>query len=103
MPRHPASAILGLMSETVQELLRRALKLPPSGRAELARELIASIEAGLDDGGAEDPAEVERAWREEIARRLEDVERGRVKLVSSKKVHGDVRRALARRHAKHRK
>ena len=52
------------MTSRAEELLREALKLPVSERADVAAELLAS----LDDAG-EDPAEVEAAWAAEIERR----------------------------------
>jgi hypothetical protein len=45
------------MTSRAQELLREALALPLAERADVAAELLAS----LDDAGAEDPAEVEAA------------------------------------------
>ncbi len=78
------------MIENVRDLLDRALKLPPSSRAELARELIGSLDAALVD---EDSAAVDEAWGAEIGRRLRVVKTGKAKLVSSKKAHADARRA----------
>ena len=52
-----------------QELLREALALPLDERADVAAELLAS----LDDAEAEDPAEVEAAWAAEIERRARRV------------------------------
>lgn len=54
------------MTHEAQELLERALKLPPLVRADLASRLFASLE----DEGGDDPAEVEKAWRDEIVRRV---------------------------------
>ena len=53
------------MSPRAQELLREAMALPVKERADLAAELLAS----LDDAAAEDPAEIEAAWAAEIERR----------------------------------
>ena len=53
------------MTSRAQELLREALSLPVNERADVAAELLAS----LDAAGAEDPVEVEAAWAAEIERR----------------------------------
>jgi putative addiction module component (TIGR02574 family) len=50
------------MSDRTAELLRKALELTTQERAELAAELIASVD------GAPDP-EAEEAWAQEIERR----------------------------------
>ena len=60
------------MSPRAQELLREAMALPVKERADLAAELLAS----LDDAAAEDPAEVEAAWAAEIERRARRVMAG---------------------------
>ena len=60
------------MTSRAQELLREALTLPVSERADVAAELLAS----LDDGSAEDPAEVEAAWAAEIEKRARRVMAG---------------------------
>ena len=63
------------MTHDTQELLRKALTLPDKERAELAGNLIASLDA------VQDP-DVDAAWQEEIARRLHEVQSGEVKTVS---------------------
>ena len=57
------------MSSRAQELLRDALALPLDERADVAAELLAS----LDDAEAEHPADVEAAWAAEIKRRARRV------------------------------
>jgi hypothetical protein len=52
------------MTSRAQELLREALTLAVSERADVAAELLAS----LDDAATENPAEVEAAWAAEIER-----------------------------------
>jgi putative addiction module component (TIGR02574 family) len=54
------------------EILKRALTLPDEERAKLAARLIDSLDPTIDEN-------VEAAWHEEIARRIEEVENGKVK------------------------
>jgi putative addiction module component (TIGR02574 family) len=56
------------------ELLKHALTLSEKERAELASSLIDSLDPTVDTN-------VELAWQEEIARRLEEIESGRVKTI----------------------
>jgi putative addiction module component (TIGR02574 family) len=56
------------------ELLKHALTLSDKERADLASSLIDSLDPTIDP-------DVELAWQEEVARRLEDVESGRVKTI----------------------
>ncbi len=60
------------MSPRAQELFREVMALSVKERADLAAELLAS----LDEAAAEDPAEVEAAWAEEIERRARRVVSG---------------------------
>jgi len=54
---------------TREALLQEALKLPRRERADVAAELLAS----LDDDLTDDPQELERAWAAEIERRARRV------------------------------
>lgn len=63
------------MSGKGQRLLEEALALPPDERADLAANLLGSLDEGQDEG-------VEEAWAEEIGSRVEEVESGRVKPIS---------------------
>ncbi|MGE0447017.1 MAG: addiction module protein [Vicinamibacterales bacterium] len=60
------------MSPRVQELLREALTLSVEERADVAAELLAS----LDEAPPDDPAAVEAAWAREIERRARRVMNG---------------------------
>jgi len=64
-----------IMSQEADELLKKALTLPVAERAELAGSLIES----LDEAGDES---VKAAWDEEIARRMEDLDSGKVRPAS---------------------
>jgi len=54
---------------TIDELKAEALRLAPEGRADLARELLASLDALSD-------SEIERLWLDEAERRLAQLESG---------------------------
>ena len=68
--------------------LTRLLDLPADERAELARQLLQSLEPADVDPDAE------QAWAEEIDRRLESVERGEAKLSDWREVVARVERSL---------
>jgi putative addiction module component (TIGR02574 family) len=63
------------MTGPAQELLQRALSLPDNERAELAGNLIASLEVAHD-------LDIDTAWQQEVARRFKEVQSGEVKTVS---------------------
>jgi putative addiction module component (TIGR02574 family) len=73
------------MSPDVSDLLRKALALPVEARAALATSLFESLDEELSDEGAE------AAWSEEIKRRLEDIDSGKVEMIP----YEEVRRRLA--------
>jgi putative addiction module component (TIGR02574 family) len=63
---------MSFMSSEVNELLKKALTLPVTERAELAGSLIESLDQAEDKSVAD-------AWEAEIVRRMEDLDSGRVK------------------------
>ncbi len=63
------------MTQEAAELLKKALSLPVSERADLAGSLIESLEETHD-------ASVEAAWDEEVQRRMADIDSGKVTPVS---------------------
>lgn len=63
------------VSTMPSDLREEALALPPEQRAELAVELLASLD---DDLAENDPAEVDRAWGEEMLGRSAQITRGEV-------------------------
>lgn len=56
------------MTENANDVLRDALALPVDERAQVAADLLASLDATRDD-----PAEVATAWAEELERRAREV------------------------------
>jgi len=60
------------MSQEVSELLQKALALPPEARAALAGSLLESLDDTVDPSA-------EEAWSQEIARRIEELDSGKVK------------------------
>lgn len=62
-----------------------ALNLPADQRAQLAQELLASLDR--------DP-EVEAAWDEEIRRRVAELEAGTAKTIPAEQVFAEARRRL---------
>ena len=62
------------MSREATELLKRALDLPEEDRALLAGSLLESLDASSD-------MDVELAWQQEIARRLDELDSGKVKTI----------------------
>ncbi len=77
------------MTSRAQALLREALNLPVQERADVAAELLAS----LDTAPPDDPAAVEAAWAREIERRARRVMNGE----SSGEPWEDVRARVLRR------
>jgi putative addiction module component (TIGR02574 family) len=85
----PGDIIQGMMQKA-QELLKKALALPDKERADLAGSLIESLDDTVDENA-------EAAWQEEIVRRLEDVQSGRVKTTSWDEVRQKGRTLLRNR------
>ncbi len=61
------------MGKTVEAVLADALRLDPAGRAELAAEVIASLDGPPDE-------DVEAAWAAELERRVAAMDAGSLKL-----------------------
>ena len=62
------------MPQGETEILRKDLALPPEARAAPANSLLESLDSVVD-------ASAEEAWSEEIARRVEELDSGKVKPV----------------------
>jgi hypothetical protein len=69
-------------SSRPDDILASALRLPIGERARITNALQESLVDDTIDHGPADPAdEVESAWSEETARRIADIESGRVKSI----------------------
>jgi putative addiction module component (TIGR02574 family) len=62
------------MKPEEERVIEGALRLPKSARAALAARLLDSLDVEID-------ADAEEAWDNEIARRLEEVDSGKVKTI----------------------
>ena len=78
------------MMQDAQELVKKALALPDKERADLAGSLIDSLDDTVDENA-------EAAWQEEIVRRLEIVQSGKLKTTSWDEVRQKGRTLLRNR------
>ncbi|MGA7593223.1 MAG: addiction module protein, partial [Candidatus Sulfotelmatobacter sp.] len=62
------------MSRETDELLQKAMSLPPEDRAALASSLIDSLDQTADE-------DAEIAWQQEISRRMDEIRSGKVKTI----------------------
>ena len=62
------------MTEEVSELLKKALALPTEARAALVGSLLDSLEDTVD-------ASAEEMWSQEIERRIQELDSGKVKTI----------------------
>lgn len=74
------------------EIIQAAMALPPEARAQIAEQLLASLDPAQ--------AEVDAAWEVEVERRIREVEEGRVQLVPHDQVMSQVREHLRSTRAK---
>ena len=64
-----------MMKDKPAKLLEEAMKLPVAGRAALASSLFESLDEEVDE-------KAESEWQAEIARRLRDLDSGKVRPIS---------------------
>lgn len=74
------------MTAPLKQIADDLMKLSAAERIELAEALYVSVEGT--------PAEVERAWEDEINRRIDDYEAGRSKPIPAGEVHAMIQRTL---------
>ena len=74
------------MNATLKELEAEALKLSPRERSELVDRLITSLHGQPEDT----PEALAKAWDEEIARRVADMEAGRTQWIPAEEVFREI-------------
>jgi putative addiction module component (TIGR02574 family) len=78
------------MNEEISDLLKKALALPPAARAALAGSLLDSLDEAVDEGA-------EAEWQKEIARRMQELDAGKVKPVAWMEARQQISAILHRR------
>lgn len=81
---------------TTADIIASVLQLPLAARVEIVNALEQSLSDDSIEHGPEDPPdEVETAWSNEIARRIADIDSGRVKTIPAEEaermIRGDAR------------
>lgn len=79
-----------MTAEPLQRLRSEILALSEAERAELAHDLIQSLDAPRDNG-------VEDAWEREICRRISEIDAGQAELVERTEFRERIRARLERR------
>jgi putative addiction module component (TIGR02574 family) len=71
------------MSNRGTEILKEALSLPPDERAEIAEQLLSSLDSP-------DRQKVDVLWANEVEDRLDSYEQGEIKTIPAKQVFGQI-------------
>jgi putative addiction module component (TIGR02574 family) len=79
-----------MTAEPLQRLRSELLALSEAERAELAHDLILSLDAPRDNGA-------EEAWDQEISRRIGEIDAGQAELVDRAEFRSRIRAKLERR------
>ena len=72
-----------LMTQQALDLLQKALSLSEEERAALADSLLASLDSTVEEGA-------EKAWEEEISRRIADIDSGKAKMIPWEEVREEL-------------
>ena len=75
------------MVRNTESILIEALQLPLQERIALTSRLLASLDEQVDEG-------VDPAWEDEIAKRLKEIDEGKVKMVPWDEVRKKMRRIV---------
>jgi len=76
-----------IMAANLKEIENQALQLSPEERGELIHRLVVSLE-GEPEGS---PEAIAKAWNEEVARRVADMEAGRTQWIPADEVMARLR------------
>ena len=79
------------MGAILKELEEQALRLPPKERSELAHRLLVSLDGEPEDS----PEAIAKAWDEEIARRVADMDAGRTQWIPADEVFKEIDAIIA--------
>ena len=71
------------MTQQALDLLQKALSLSEEERAALADSLLASLDSTVEEGA-------EKAWEEEISRRIAEIDSGKAKMVPWEEVREEL-------------
>lgn len=74
------------MGAILKDLEEQALRLPPKERGELIHRLIVSLDGEPEDS----PEAIAKAWDEEIARRVAEIDAGTAKLIPHEEVFAEI-------------
>ncbi|HXJ96831.1 MAG TPA: addiction module protein [Terriglobia bacterium] len=74
------------MSKQGAQLLEEALSLPPAERAQLAEQILTSLDFG-------ERSEIDALWAQEAEERLDAFERGQLKAIPAADVFRDIKRS----------
>ena len=81
------------MGAVLKDIEAQALQLSLKERGELAHRLLVSLEGEPEDS----PEAIAKAWDEEIARRVADMEAGRTQWIPAEEVFKEVDAIIAKR------
>lgn len=73
------------MTKDAREILKKAMSMRPGDRALIAGKLLRSLEEGVD-------RDVDAAWQHEAAKRLRELQKGRVQSVPWESVRDQLRK-----------
>jgi putative addiction module component (TIGR02574 family) len=83
------------MTRTAQQVLDAALALSEKERANVAYQLICSLDG--PEPGAVEQVEIDTAWAAEIERRIKEIDEGTAKLIPGEEVFTEIEQRLRKK------